>query len=108
MKKIDFIKQNIWDGNTILIWDVLNWISKDTIHIPDRCDYCSRELMYDGSQNTYRCPSPLCGFRFEVDNEIDDIRTDLVTWVWKYFDKPIEEQSVECINFIYEILKNKE
>ena len=91
-------------GHPVMIWDVLNRISKDTIRIPDCCDYCSRELTHDFYE--YRCPSPLCGFSFNVDNEIEDIRIDLVTRLWKYLDRPIEEQDDRCIKFIYDMIQD--
>ena len=103
-KDTTYLYKIIW--HPVMIWDVLKWISKDTIHIPDRCDYCSHELTYNAFHNEYTCPSPLCWFRFEVDNEIDDIRIYLVTELWKYLDRPIEEQDDKCIKFIYDMIKD--
>lgn len=112
-------------NNTIIIWqpvmigDVLNWIEDNLNNWYEKCYKCWADMMYE---DLYYCSNEEC----ENDDEPEDFvflsKWDLVienawrdtrfinkdNFLWKKLNKPIEEQSDECIDFVYSLLEKKD
>lgn len=103
----------IW--HPVMIWDVLDWIQKNINNWFDKCCDCWADMIYE---DKYYCSNEECT------NEEDPIdliflnKWDLVienAWrdsrfinedifLWKNLTSPIEDQSDECVDFVYDLI----
>ncbi len=75
-----------YDEETVLIWDVLDYIDEKDLELINL-----EELTLRKGKNTHFTYTPI---------------TSYLNSYWKYMRKPIEEQSEETIDYIYNLLPN--
>lgn len=103
----------------VMIGDVLEWIENNLNNWYVKCCKCWADMIYE---DFYYCSNEEC----ENDDEPEDFvflnKWDLVienawrdtrfinkdNFLWKKLNKPIEEQSDECIDFVYSLLEKKD
>lgn len=108
--------KNIW--HPVMIWDVLDWIENNVNNWFKKCCECWSEMYYEEG---YYCSNEEC----ENDKEPEDLvflsKWNLVIdnfgidwefvnndiFLWNNLKLPIEDQSDECIDFVYSLLEKE-
>ncbi len=106
----------IW--HPVMIWDVLKWIDKNCVNWVLTCSKCGSEVWYEdwiAYCSDWDCDNDKFEdfkwlYKTNLSIEFYDIKTEYVNkddFLWQKLDKPIEDQSDECVNFVYEMIKEK-
>lgn len=104
----------IW--HPVMIWDVLDWI-ENNMNNWRKCCECWADMNYN--DEIYYCSNEECENEEEPENLVVLNKWDLVIentrrdsrfinndiFLWKDLKLPIEDQSDECIDFIYDLIK---
>ena len=109
-------KEIIW--HPVMIWDVLKWIDKNCVNWVLTCSKCGSEVWYEdwiAYCSDWDCDNDKFEdfkwlYKTNLSIEFYDINTKYVNddnFLWQKLDKPIEDQSDECINFVYDIINKK-
>lgn len=108
----NFINNTIIIWHPVMIWDVLDWI-ENNLNNWTKCCECWGDIIYE---DFYYCGE--CGNEDESENLVFLNKWDLVIenewrderfinndiYLWKDLKLPIEYQSNECIDFVYNLL----